>query len=173
MSNGKKENMILTTELILGIIGTVTGVISLIISCYFNNKLMKQTDRNLKTQLLYQDTKQALVKLRKIIDESEDYYKLKQNVQDFLNSFEGNYIPNEVIQNLNNELGKLKTFYGEKNPYPPDQMSEEEYNYECEKAKRITMVDQVENFEYDLGKEVDSFKHSMKNLINNNALKYV
>ncbi len=53
---------------IVAVIGAITGIISLIISVYFSKKVMNQTDRNLKIQLIYEDKKQALDKLQKLAE---------------------------------------------------------------------------------------------------------
>ncbi len=44
-----------TLELILGIVGTITGVLSLIISVHFNRKAIKQADKNQKRNKILEE----------------------------------------------------------------------------------------------------------------------
>ena len=169
-------------ELLFGIIGTITGVSSFIIAMHYNRKAIKQADKaldqadkNLKTQLLYEDKKQALMNLQKIIDETKSF-KLKNKINTFLHSFEGNYIPNEVIRNIKNEIKELDEYYEQNSPYPSSEMREEEHNYYVKNGliseDPYEGLDHYEIFDYNYNCEIESAKYSIKNIINN-ALKDV
>lgn len=162
--------MNLSIELFFGIIGTITGVTSLVVSAYFNKKAIEQTDKNLKSQLLYQDRKQALMNLQKIIDESENLYTLKQNLEVFSNSFERIYVPKGVLENIKSKLYGVEEFYDENTPYPSDHMSDEKYDDYLNSIPDdpYENMDHIERFDYDLKAKLNHFRISMKQIIDNN-----
>lgn len=162
-------------ELLFGIIGTITGVSSLIVAMHYNRKAIKQADKaleqadkNLKTQLLYEDKKRALMNLQKIMTDAKPY-ELGEKINTFLNSFEGNYVPNEVIKNIKNKIEELDEYYKQNSPFPSDEMSDGEYKYYLElgliREDPYEGMDQIEIFEYDYKNKIDSAKYSMKNII--------
>lgn len=155
--------MELTPELVFGLIGMVTGITSLIVSIYFNRTAIKQTDRNLKTQLIYEDKKRALLSLQKIVDETRILKDLREKIGSFLNSFEGNFIPREVIDEVYVSLRKLEKFEDEKSPYPTqNQLYGEVYDdYDPTEG-----LNEFEKFDYYFENEFDSFKSSVKHSIN-------
>ncbi len=149
-------------ELILGVVGTITGILSLIISMHYTrraigqaDKALEQADRNFKTELLYEDRKRALMTLQKILNESKSG-ELSKNFVNFSNSFEGNYIPKEVFKSINEKLQKLEAFYDDNSPYPSD---EESYVDDREPQ----FQDQYEEFDSVFAEKINSFKDSAKN----------
>ena len=148
-------------ELILGMIGTITGVTSLIVSAYFNKKAIEQTDRNLKTQLLYEDKKRALTALRKIVVETK-FRDVRGKIQTFLDAPEGTYVSQEVISGVYEDIGKVEKFGEKSSPEPkPEEPPEPEDWY----SDPTEGMGEYEKYEYALNREISSFKSSAKHRI--------
>lgn len=152
-------------ELILGVVGTITGILSLLISMYYTrraigqaDKALEQADRNFKTELLYEDRKRALMTLQKILNDSK-YGELSKNFINFSISFEGNYIPKEVFKNINEKIQKLEAFYDDNSPYPSD----EELYGEYVDDREPQFQDQYEKFDSVFAEKINFFKDSAKN----------
>lgn len=163
--------MELTPELILGLIGMITGITSLIVSVYFNRTAIKQTDRNLKTQLMYEDKKRALFGLQKIVDETS-LGGSEERINSFLNSPEGNFIPREVVDEVRGGLRKLKEFEEENAPYLTQDQLNEEVSNQYENYDPTEGMDEFEKFDYNFEQKFNSFKSSVKRSINE-ALKRI
>lgn len=150
--------MALTLEAVLGIIGTVAGVTSFIVSVYFNKKAIEQTDRNLKTQLRYEDKKRALVALQRVINEA-DFWKLREKIKIFLDVPDSNFIPQEVISGVYGDIEKVEKFDEKNTPYPKqEEPPEPDDNY----YDPTEGMNEYEKHDYALKKEIDSFKSSVK-----------
>ena len=83
--------MALTEENLISIGAIIVGIISLILSYLLNRWTLKQSEKNLKTQLLYEDRKKAIFGLKKIL-ENTDYYTMKSRLINYIDSLEGQFI---------------------------------------------------------------------------------
>jgi len=167
-----------TPELILGIIGTVTGILSLVISMHFNRKAinqaekaLEQSDKNLKTQLLYEDKKKALMNFQRTLSGAANNTRdLREKIDTFLDSFEGKYVPKDVVGKVHASLEELEKYEYENAEYSQKWMGEEPMQ-ESESSDPCEGMNPTEQFNYEFGKKIDSFKHSAKYLINESLMK--
>ncbi|OGM12047.1 hypothetical protein A2Z22_01945 [Candidatus Woesebacteria bacterium RBG_16_34_12] len=167
-----------TPELILGIIGTVTGILSLIISLFFTRKAIKQadkaleqSDKNLITQLLYEDKKRALMKLQSIIDGTK-LVELRVKLDTFFKSIESSYVPRDVSNRIYNMLEELEKFEDENAAYPTKRKMDEEEAAFYEASDPLGGMTEFEQFEYEFGEKINSFKHSSNYIIKESLNKF-
>jgi|GEM_PF-6529501 len=161
--------MAFTPEVIIGIIGTIIGISSLIMSWFFTRKALEQADRNLKTQLLYEDKKQALKKLQEIITGSK-YFELHEKIDLFLLSFEGNYVPYDVGKEIHNMLIELEKFENNNAYYTTiGEIREDTLAQDYEPPKEGMTYQ--EEFDRDFEWEIKSFKRIAKERLNKSLLK--
>lgn len=141
----------ITISLAFGIIGTGTGIFSLFMYFYFSNKTLKQTDKNFKTQLLYQDKKNALQKLQNIANTLDvgNFENNSQNLKEFLRS-ESIFIPKNIVDGVLNHLHELEDYDNKNNPDPwkeyENQLVEEYVN---QFADHLESLDKQGKFDYD------------------------
>ena len=167
-----------TPELILGIIGTITGTLSLAISMYFNrkaieqaDKALEQADKNLQSQLLYEDKKKALMNFQQIINNST-YTELNGKIENFSESFEGKYVPSVVFVKIRKLVSELETFEDTNSPYPTGrEFNGEPPNSDGYNEDPYLGLDEYEIFNIDFTNEIDQFKKSVRRIINNNLTK--
>ncbi|MCG7850043.1 MAG: hypothetical protein MIO93_12830 [ANME-2 cluster archaeon] len=167
-----------TPELILGIIGTITGTLSLAISMYFNrkaigqaDKALEQADKNLQSQLLYEDKKKALMNFQQIINNST-YKELYKKIEHFSESFEGKYVPSVVFSEIRKLVSELEKFEDTNSPYPTGrEFNGEPPNSDGYDEDPHLGLNEYEIFDIDLRNEIYKFKNSVRRIITNNLTK--
>ncbi len=155
---------------IVGVISIIIGIISLIIS-YLNNKaILKQSEKNLLLQLTHKDRNGALFDLFERITKNERYSDVKNSVKNFLDSVHGQFIPTNLREDLEKELGELESFCYQKSPYPEHQSpsdeemksyekSEEEY-MKSEEERKKTLTPE-ERFAEEFAEKFSAFREKM------------
>lgn len=106
--------IIFRLDIILGIQNTITLFAVLvalgasILSLLYNNKILRQSERNLNTQLLHEDKKKALLDLLEKLNTNNNIFDITY----FLESTDSLYLPNNtrnfiilVLKELSEELG--------------------------------------------------------------------
>ncbi|MBU4502132.1 MAG: hypothetical protein KKA79_06045 [Nanoarchaeota archaeon] len=164
-----------SVSIILAVVGILSIIISLIISDRslkkaddLNDKILKQTEENLLTQLQYADSKKALFTLHKVLKESKTYADLKVNFSNFLNSLDGQFTPIETKRGIYEKFNAMDEYI---NKNDPAKQAEEEYfthmeeHHEAEYGEYLRLRDeersrwsQVEHFEYDFSEKMDSLR---------------
>ncbi len=169
-----------TLELFLGTVGTIIGSISLIISAVHNRKAifqakqaLNQTDNNLKTQLLYEDKKRASKNLIQILENDKlRLFDLSNETEALFNSFEGNFLPFEVISTIRTGILELGEFEDENAPFSNNnRMTDGEREYLESIAPEINPTEgmnDIEIFQYLFKNEMDSFRNNSKEVIKTN-----
>ena len=156
----------ITTELIMAGAALLISFMSLLISIYFNKRTLKQSDVNLKTQLLYDDLKKSIFKLNDVIDTSKTYNKFCENIKKFLDSNEGQFIPNEIIKEIRIGMSDLDKFDSENDPsIPPgqDEYIEEQYQEHLKEQEEIDKLKEpYEIFEEKFNNKLHEFKSKIK-----------
>ncbi len=156
--------MAFTPEVIVGIIGIILGILSLIMSWFFTKKALEQADKNLKTQLLYEDRKHALMKLQSLINETNNA-EIRKKLDAFLGSNEGSYIPKEVSNSIYDGIKELEKFE-DKNAWYPTQRTIDDYpSPDNELSNPYEGLTREEVFDELFDKEMDSFKYSVNQYI--------
>ncbi len=167
-------------ELFLGFVGTITGIISLIISAVYNRKAifqakqaLNQADKNLKTQLLYEDKKRVSKNLIQILENDKlRLFELSHETEALFNSFEGNFIPFEVVSTIRTGILELGEFEDENAPYSDNnRMTDGDREYLESIAPKINPtegMDDIEIFQYNFKNEMDSFRKNSKEVIKTN-----
>ena len=169
-----------TLELILGTIGTIIGIFSLFISVVQNRKAisqaeqaLNQADKNLKTQLLYEDKKRVSKNLIQILENDKlRLFDLSRETEALFNSFEGNFLPFEVISAIRTGILELGEFEDENAPFSDNnRMTDGEREYLEFIAPEINPtkgMDDIEIFQYNFKNEMDSFRNNSKEVIKTN-----
>lgn len=167
----------LSTTEILAILSMIATIISIIVA-YLNHKAtLKQSEKNLLIQLSYNDTKKAQQDLLDRITKNHKYNDLKYSVKSFLDSAEGQFLPENLKKQLKESLEKLESFCYQDSPYPKHQLSsdeemksyakdEEEYMKAEEERKKKLTPD--EKFEEEFAEKFSEFRERMIKLILSN-----
>jgi|ACXJ01.1.fsa_nt_gi hypothetical protein len=148
---------------IVAVIGAITGIISLIISVYFSKKVMNQTDRNLKIQLIYEDKKQALDKLQKLAETVvtwRNFESYKKSIKQFFNSTQGTFVPKDVATDVLKHLNKLEE-YEYKNDPTIDHSQDDKEPPEYEDYDLTEGMDIFQKYEHNLKDGIVSFEASV------------
>lgn len=163
-----------TIENLIAILALVIGLSSLNFSVYFSKKTLEQTQENLIIQLTHDDRKKAIVRICEIINGAKEYFILRNELNKFLSSCEGQYIPIGLRKSIRNEIKKMEKYIEDKGIYKTLKMYEEKGTREemiehmTEEMKKL--FDPTERVNYllndkliELKKNVD--KKSKKKLI--------
>ena len=169
-----------TLELFLGSVGTIIGICSFIISAFYNRKAifqakqaLNQADKNFKTQLLYEDKKRVSKNLIQILENDKlRLFDLSCETEALFNSFEGNFLPFDVISTIRTGILELGEFEDENAPYSDNnRMTDGEREYLNSIAPEINPTEgmnDIEIFQYNFENEMDSFRNNSKEVIKTN-----
>lgn len=148
----------------------LVGIASLIFSYNISSRALKQSEENVRKQLVYNNQIMAFKSLHKIIGGRENYKTLKIKLESFLNSFESTFLPQKTISVIHEELRKMDSYLYENDPTrmpDPDDEELEEMAYAdflAEKAQR-DLITPEELFEEELKSKMYGLKTSLKNHI--------
>lgn len=112
-------------------IGSVVALVSLLVSIIALkiSRASKESSENLmKAQLVYNDRKSALNKLIGIMQDKQ-YHQLIKSYNEFRNTTDWLFIPEEVKQRAQQEINDLIRYADANDPYPEPQTDEEELAY--------------------------------------------
>ena len=159
----------MTNELIIAITALFISLISLAVSIQFNKRTLEQSDTHLRTQLSYDDQKKSIFKLNDIIDNSKTYNEFCKSIKTFLDSNEGQFIPNEIKKDIMVGMSDLDKYDRENDPSrPPDPeytdeeyLEHEKYRYEMDKLKEPYEIFE-EKFNYKLKGFKSKIKHKSR-----------
>ena len=169
-----------TLELILGTIGTIIGIFSLFISVVQNRKAisqaeqaLNQADKNLKTQLLYEDKKRVSKNLVQILENNKlSLFDLSRETEALFNSFEGNFLTFEVISTIRTGILELGEFEDKNAPFSDyNRMTDGDREYLESIAPEINPtegMDDIEIFQYNFKNKLNSFRNNSKEVIKTN-----
>lgn len=149
-------------EILISMIMTITGIITAIVGI----KALKQSEKNLKIQLFYEDRKKAIFELNKILKNSE-YFSTKYQLINFLELPESQYLPPNIRKNILSKIKEIDELIKEKGydkvleQAQPTMSGEEEL--ELMEKEMIRQQDPEEWVEDRLEKKFTSFKTDIKN----------
>jgi|SRR3989338_791255 len=150
------------------------STLSLINSCYYNKKTLRQSEKNLKIQLIHNDVNNAIRNLHRCVihNKNKSFGDFEKDVNDYLDSYEGLLVPNNIRKLIKSNFSDLNKksddFYSFlKQPEPSD---EEILKHEEEVYEEKMSMEPHERFELELkddyGRAIDSIIFGIKKEIN-------
>lgn len=136
-----------------------------------NKRVLEQSEKNLDTQLIYKNRKEALYELNKIIREQDHYQSFKKKITDFLNDLKGQFIPDSIRNTILAEIKAMDEDVEKNDPYKEPEPSDKEIErYETmaiEEQERMTPEDRFEEefkrkLNYFRGKIIHEVKERIK-----------
>jgi hypothetical protein len=120
------------TSLLLAAIGpAIGGLITLTGAVIVFKVSNKSAERRHREQLLHEDKKKAIRQLHQLLDSKEGTpWQWSQKITEFLHSFDGSYVPEELRSRVRNEMQNLESKI--EAAFPDDFVGEEELSIEEE-----------------------------------------
>jgi hypothetical protein len=149
-------------------IGSVVALVSLLVSIIalkISRASKESSERMMKVQLIYDDRKKALNNLMGIM-QNKKYFELIKSYNNFKNTTDWLFIPEEVKEKARQEINELIRFADEEDPYPEPTTSEEELAYwEAQDEEYWQNADPHEVFMAQLGARTDQAMGSIESKI--------
>ncbi|MDO8647059.1 MAG: hypothetical protein Q7R70_01425 [Candidatus Diapherotrites archaeon] len=158
--------------------GLFIALLSLLFSYYLNKKALNQSERNVRLQITYADRKQALQELENIFAtlNNDGLRRFETELNSFLNSVNGQYIPQIIKEHLKNQIIELHKLEDQdpSEPHYSDDYWEELAKQQAEfEEQEYKSLDDYERFWKSWESEIDKFRESTKSKINSEVKKVV
>ncbi len=157
----------LTTGALIGFIGTLIGIAVAILIFYLSNR---QAERRFQIQLLFEKRNESLKNLYSQIDSHYNFKTDKpwfDQIEKFLDGFEGSFLPKSLVKEVRNEIGKYRTDI--KNAYPeasgPKMTDEQIQDVFEEIAEQEESMPWYEKRELDFQKKREALRNGLKRKI--------
>jgi hypothetical protein len=146
--------------------GLAASLLTLIAMRWSTLKTIKSAEESLRVQLLYEEKRRALKELRHLVDQKyKTYPDFKQSVLSFLQTFESDFVPIELKNEIRSQIGELDKFL-EDTGLAPGEPTEKEIDLWAEQYQEEIASLPVElQAEHEFEERLGSIKSSVRNLI--------